>query len=100
VAVGDPDGGRQSEPKVSCRLCGRTEANSSTNLTEVDHYADDGDSPACIDNGDGTWTRNITAIDGNLAATQSSNGTVQLQLTNLHGDVVATAAAAGGAEFG
>ncbi len=38
------------------------------------------------------WTRNINGIDGNLAALHHSSGTVTLQLANLHGDIVATAA--------
>lgn len=69
----------------------RTETASSTGLTAVDHYNDTTDSPAWTDNGDGTWTRNITGIDGNLAATQTSAGTVTLQLPDLHGNVGATA---------
>ncbi len=58
--------------------------------TSVNHYAtSSGDSPAWI--GVGTaWTRNITGIGGDLAATQTDTGTVTLQLANLHGDVVAT----------
>ena len=39
----------------------------------------------------GTWTRNIAGIGGELAAIQTSSGEASLQLTNLHGDVVATA---------
>ncbi|WP_322749838.1 MULTISPECIES: RHS repeat-associated core domain-containing protein [unclassified Frankia] len=50
-----------------------------------------GDSPAWIGVSDGSWTRNITGIGGDLAAIQSNTGTVTIQLVNLHGDVVATA---------
>jgi RHS repeat-associated protein len=39
----------------------------------------------------GTWTRNVTGIGGELAAMQPSSGEASLQLTNLHGDTVATA---------
>jgi len=37
-----------------------------------------------------SWTRNINGIGG-VGAIQESSGTTSLQLTNLHGDVVATA---------
>ena len=39
-----------------------------------------------------TWTRNIPGIDGALAAVQTNGGTPLLQLHDLEGDVVATAA--------
>jgi RHS repeat-associated protein len=59
--------------------------------TEVFHYAGPGDSPTWTVRGS-TWTRNIGGIGGELAAIQESGKEVQLQLTNLHGDVSATAA--------
>jgi len=59
--------------------------------TEVFHYAGPGDSPSWTARGS-TWTRNIVGIGGELAAIQESGKEVELQLTNLHGDVVATAA--------
>jgi RHS repeat-associated protein len=58
--------------------------------TEVFHYAMASDSTAWSERG-GTWSRNIVGIDGNLAAIQPSSGEASLQLTNIHGDVVATA---------
>ncbi|WP_370025697.1 RHS repeat-associated core domain-containing protein [Planotetraspora sp. GP83] len=58
--------------------------------TTTNHYASDGDSPAWVDEADGTWTRNILGFTG-LAATLANSGTLTLQLTNPHGDVVATA---------
>lgn len=58
--------------------------------TEVFHYAMASDSTAWTERGS-TWTRNITGIGGGLAAIQPSTGETSLQLTNLHGDVVATA---------
>ncbi|WP_370021698.1 DNRLRE domain-containing protein [Planotetraspora sp. GP83] len=58
--------------------------------TTINHYADSGDSPAWVDEVDGGWTRNIVGFDG-LAATLTSSGTITLQLTNPHGDIVATA---------
>jgi RHS repeat-associated protein len=58
--------------------------------TEVFHYAMASGSTAWTERG-GTWTRSIAGISGGLAAIQESSGTTSLQLTNLHGDVVATA---------
>lgn len=61
--------------------------------TRTNHYAGDSDSPAWIaENTAGTnWTRNIAGIDGDLAAIGDHAGTVTLQLSSLHGDLVATA---------
>ena len=58
--------------------------------TEIFHYAGSSDSPAWTERA-GTWTRNITGIGGELAAIKDSATGTALQLTNLHGDVVATA---------
>lgn len=60
----------------------------SKSSTEVYHYAGDSDSPAWIDRGSG-WSRNVAGIGGELAAVQDSASGVALQLTNLHGDIVA-----------
>jgi RHS repeat-associated protein len=59
--------------------------------SEVFHYAGPGDSPVWTARGS-TWTRSIGGIGGELAAIQESGKEVELQLTNLHGDVSATAA--------
>jgi len=59
--------------------------------TEVFHYDNPGDSPAWTERGS-AWTRNIVGIGGELAAVQESGKEITLPLTNLHGDVVATAA--------
>jgi len=59
--------------------------------TEVFHYAGPGDAPSWTQRGS-TWTRSIAGIGGELAAIQESGKEVELQLTNLHGDVSATAA--------
>jgi RHS repeat-associated protein len=59
--------------------------------TEVFHYDGSPDSPAWTSRGS-TWTRNIAGLGGELAAVQESGSEPILQLTNLHGDVVATAA--------
>jgi RHS repeat-associated protein len=58
--------------------------------TEVFHYASDSDAPAWTELGS-TWSRSIPGISGDLAALAQSGGPTRLQLTNLHGDVVATA---------
>lgn len=58
--------------------------------TEIFHYAMASDSTAWTERGS-SWSRNIPGIGGGLAAVQESSGTTSLQLTNLHGDVVATA---------
>jgi RHS repeat-associated protein len=57
---------------------------------EVFHYDGGSDAPAWTERGS-TWTRNVTGLGGELAAIQESSGTTTMQLTNLHGDVVATA---------
>ena len=57
--------------------------------TEIFHYAGSSDAPAWIDRGS-SWTRNISG-PGGLGAIQDSVTGTSLQLTNLHGDVVATA---------
>jgi RHS repeat-associated protein len=59
--------------------------------TEVFHYAGPGDSPSWTQRGS-TWTRSISGIGGELAAIQESGKEIELQLTNLHGDVSAKAA--------
>lgn len=58
--------------------------------TEVFHYAGGSDSPVWTQQGS-KWTRDIVGLGGNLAAIQESSGETSLQLTNLHGDIVATA---------
>jgi RHS repeat-associated protein len=59
--------------------------------TEVFHYAGPGDSPSWTQRGS-VWNRSIPGIAGELVATQESGKEVELQLTNMHGDVSATAA--------
>lgn len=58
--------------------------------TEIFHYAMASDSTAWTERGS-SWSRDIAGIGGGLAAIQESSGTTSLQLSNLHGDVVATA---------
>jgi RHS repeat-associated protein len=75
---------------------GRTRETISTGKTTQDiisHYAGSGSTPAwTIETPSGHWTRNIPGIGGGLVAVQTNGETPVLQLTNLHGDIVATAA--------
>jgi len=57
--------------------------------TEIFHYDGPSDSVSWTER-EGTWTRNISGIGGNLVGIQNSTETT-LQLTNLHGDVIARA---------
>jgi RHS repeat-associated protein len=56
----------------------------------TNHYAGSGSAPAWTVNTSGEWTRDISGIGG-FAAVQNNGETPVLQLTNLHGDIVATA---------
>ncbi len=66
--------------------------NSRTGVTTTKIYSSPGDAPAWLSNSDGTWSRNVTDIAGNLAVIQTgaSAGSAALQIINPHGDVVAT----------
>ncbi|MHB8241956.1 MAG: RHS repeat-associated core domain-containing protein [Solirubrobacteraceae bacterium] len=68
-----------------------TVSTGTTNSTVIAHFAAPGDSPAWTANGS-NWTRYVTGIGGGLAAIQTSGATPVLQLANLHGDIIATAA--------
>jgi RHS repeat-associated protein len=68
----------------------RTQTGGTEPGTEVYHYAGGSDSPAWIDRGS-SWSRNVVGIGGGLAAIQDSAKGTTLQLTNMHGDIVATA---------
>jgi RHS repeat-associated protein len=57
--------------------------------TAIYHYAGGSDSPAWTQEGS-NWTRSIAAMGGSLGALQKSNGEVTLQLTDMHGDTIAT----------
>ena len=68
----------------------RNEAGGSHEGTEVFHYAGESESPAWTETSS-SWTRNITGISGELAAIQERGKEAVLQLSDLHGDVVAAA---------
>jgi RHS repeat-associated protein len=57
---------------------------------EVFHYAGPSDAPAWTQRAS-DWTRSVVGINGELTATKDSASGLVFQLTNLHGDVVATA---------
>lgn len=59
--------------------------------TEIFHYDGSSDVPAWTERGS-TWTREIAGLGGELAAIQESGSEPVLQLCNIHGDIVATAA--------
>lgn len=60
--------------------------------SKLNHYGDDSDEPRWIieDTTQGTLTRNVSGPDGDLTATTSATGGVELQFANLHGDVAVT----------
>ncbi len=68
----------------------RVQTGGSQEGTEVFHYAGESESPAWTERGS-TWTRNITGIGGELAAIDESGKEAVLQLTDLQGNVAATA---------
>ncbi|MFD5564277.1 RHS repeat-associated core domain-containing protein [Kitasatospora griseola] len=56
--------------------------------SKVNHYSGDIDSPRWInEDANGTITRNVADLTGDLAATTGKTGSTVLQLTNVHGDV-------------
>jgi RHS repeat-associated protein len=73
------------------RLRERVRTGGSEAGTEIYHYANGADSPAWIDQGAGQWTRYIGGL-GAMAIDDNAATGVTLQLPNIHGDIVATAA--------
>lgn len=55
--------------------------------SKTNHYGADGDSPDWTAGSDGTLSRSIEDLSGNLIATTSGAGDVVLQLSTLHGDI-------------
>jgi RHS repeat-associated protein len=55
------------------------------------HYAGSGSTPAWTENTSGETSRDIPGLDGGLAAIQNGTEAPELQLTNLHGDIIAKA---------
>jgi RHS repeat-associated protein len=70
----------------------RVRTTMTSSATQEWHYAGEQDSPAWIaENNSGNWSRNVVGLNGMLAAIANQSGVVTLDLTNLHGDIVATA---------
>jgi YD repeat-containing protein len=63
-----------------------------TNSTAINHYPAAGEAVSWVNEGGEAWTRNIPGIDGALTATQKNGGTPVLQVHDLQGNIVATAA--------
>jgi len=68
-----------------------TIAEGKTSSKAISHYAGPGEAVTWTNEGTGLWTRNIPGIDGTLTATETSGGTVTLQLHDLQGNIAATA---------
>ncbi|MET7622725.1 DNRLRE domain-containing protein [Streptomyces sp. NPDC005408] len=70
-----------------------TETNNAGTWTQtgskLNHYDSDADSPRWIveNTPTGALTRNVSGLDGNLAATTTKTGGTVLLLANLHGDI-------------
>ncbi len=62
-----------------------------TASTIVNHYKGAGDAPSWTVDLAGKWARNISGINGELAAIQTNGETPVMQLTDLQGNVIATA---------
>jgi RHS repeat-associated protein len=71
-----------------------TIATGTSESTVTSHYDGPGNAPAWTVTSTGNWTRNITGINGALAAIQTSAKEKEpvLQLADLHGDIIGTAA--------
>ncbi|WP_203996677.1 DNRLRE domain-containing protein [Virgisporangium aurantiacum] len=54
------------------------------------HYDDDGDNPAWTQESADSYTRVVSGVSGMAAIWDSAGGAPEWQITNLHGDVVAT----------
>jgi RHS repeat-associated protein len=76
---------------TSARIAKAVATNGTTTSTTVNDYADNGDSPAWSTL-NGTWTREVGGPGGMLDATVTQSGAVTLDLVNLQGSEVATAA--------
>ena len=69
---------------------GRSMTTTANGVTTTDHYADDSDKPSWTETSSAVVTRDVTGLDGQLAAIDISGTGTALTLTDLHGDVMAT----------
>lgn len=63
-----------------------------TNSTVINHYSGEGSAVAWANEGGEKWTRNVSGIGGEVVATQQNGMAPVLQLHDLQGNIVATAA--------
>jgi RHS repeat-associated protein len=68
-----------------------TEDNEGKETSEIFHYDGPSDAPTWTEDNESHWTRSIPAMGGLGAIESSATKTTTLQLSDLHGDVVATA---------
>lgn len=71
---------------------GRTFRTKSAERTTTSYYDGFGEAVSWTSESASKWTRQIPGIDGALAAVQTNGGLPELQLHDLQGDIVATAA--------
>ncbi len=70
----------------------KTIAEGTIKQTTISHYGGPGEALTWKEEGSGKYTRLIPGIDGTLCATETNGGTPTLQLHDLQGNIVATAA--------
>jgi sugar lactone lactonase YvrE len=68
------------------------ESTGTTNSKTINHYPGPGEAISWASEGAEKWTRNVPGIDGTLSATQHNSETAVLQLHDLQGNIIATAA--------
>jgi len=66
----------------------RSQSDSASGVSTIEHYGDDSDSPVWTVSSDGSMTRNLIGPDGSLAGSVDQTGTVTWDVVNPHGDVV------------
>ena len=71
---------------------GRTRKTVTGSTTVISHYAGPGEGISWTSESAEKWTRNVPGIGGELAAVQNSGETPVLELHDLHGNIIATAA--------
>jgi hypothetical protein len=69
-----------------------TVTSGSESLKVISHYAGGGSTPVWTGESSEKWSRNIPGIDGALGAVETNGGIPVLQIHDLQGDVVGTAA--------
>jgi tripartite motif-containing protein 71 len=87
------EAGKAKTISFSYDPAGRTRETLTTGSSPmISHYAGSGEALSWTTEGASIWTRNIPGIDGSLCATQTAGQAPVLQLHDLQGNVVATAA--------